>query len=531
MPATPTITRMDHLGIVAGIAQEIGLVEYLNELDMQDHERVSTGQAVLAMLLNGLGFSNRQLYLVSQFYAKKPIEVLLGKGITAEDLNDDRLGRALDWLTAHDLTALFAGIAMKARKIFGFPMKTIHVDTTSLSISGEYLSEQEPDSHIIHITHGYSRDHREDLKQWMMSLATADVHGIPIGLQLLSGNTSDKESLIQQIKEVLHQLDGAEKTEGMYIADSGAYSEENMNMLNRIGWIARVPETSTNAKEAVQKEPDKLCGEENRQWWEQTVMIGDRKERWLVVRTAEGMARCLTSSKRKAEKDQVRYEKRLAKLSTYSCEADAQKALDELGQSLPKWITVEGHLRSIARYSERGRPVKGAVPTQVQWTIEGTVQIVEAEVEREAKRLAWFIVATNLMGLPAEEILRLYQEQSSVERGWGFIKDPLFLASSVFVKKPERVMALGFIMVCCLLLYRLAEYRVRSVLAQRQETVPNQKGQPTARPTMRWIFQCFEGIHLLTLDSSPLIVGVTDFHRHILSLLGPLYEQLYALNL
>src|SRR5215469_8773269 len=102
------IERLDHLGIVAGVGQEIGLIDYFDELVTQEHERVSLGQVVLALILNGLGFSNRQLYLVPQFFATKPVAHLLGVGITADDLNDDRLGRTLDWLTAHDLTALFA---------------------------------------------------------------------------------------------------------------------------------------------------------------------------------------------------------------------------------------------------------------------------------------------------------------------------------------------------------------------------------------------------------------------------------------
>lgn len=105
------VERVDHLGLVAGVCQEIGLVEYFDGLDDQTHARVSLGQAVLAMVLNGLGFSNRRLYLVPQYFAHKPIERLIGSGITAEELNDDCLGRALDWLTAHDLTALFAGLA------------------------------------------------------------------------------------------------------------------------------------------------------------------------------------------------------------------------------------------------------------------------------------------------------------------------------------------------------------------------------------------------------------------------------------
>jgi len=85
----------------------------------------------MAMILNGLGFSNRQLYLVPQFFANKPVEHLLGPGIRAEMLNDDCLGRTLDWLYAHDLTKLFAGLATRARQIFGIKAEQVHVDTTS----------------------------------------------------------------------------------------------------------------------------------------------------------------------------------------------------------------------------------------------------------------------------------------------------------------------------------------------------------------------------------------------------------------
>src|SRR5215467_16345237 len=96
------VERLDHLGLVAGICQEIGLVEYFDRLDEQAHARVSLGQAVLAMVLNGLGWSLRRLYLVPQFFEHKPIERLIGPGVTSADLNDDCLGRALDWLTAHE---------------------------------------------------------------------------------------------------------------------------------------------------------------------------------------------------------------------------------------------------------------------------------------------------------------------------------------------------------------------------------------------------------------------------------------------
>ena len=88
--------RLDHLGIVAGVCQEIGLAAWLDAQDPGNRQQVSVGTATVAMLLNGLGESLRQLYLVPQYFANKPVEHLLGAGITAEMLNDDCLGRTLD---------------------------------------------------------------------------------------------------------------------------------------------------------------------------------------------------------------------------------------------------------------------------------------------------------------------------------------------------------------------------------------------------------------------------------------------------
>jgi hypothetical protein len=98
------VGRLDHLGIVVGICGEIGLAEYLDAVAGPSQHQVSVGTATVAMILNGLGFSNRRLYLVSQFFATKPVEHLLGPGISAEQLHDDCLGRTLDWPYAHGST-------------------------------------------------------------------------------------------------------------------------------------------------------------------------------------------------------------------------------------------------------------------------------------------------------------------------------------------------------------------------------------------------------------------------------------------
>src|SRR5215468_2978911 len=125
--------------------------------------------------------------------------------------------------------------------------------------------------------------------------------------------------------------------------------------------------------------------------------------------------------------------------------------------------------------------------------------------------------------------------KESDSSGFAFLKDPLFLASSVFLKKPQRIIALALIIVPCLLVYRLAERRIRQRLATTQETVPDQLRRPTKRPTLRWVFQCFEGIDLFHLRApdgtvSTQVLRVSALHRQVLRLLGPAYENRYLLS-
>ena len=122
--------------------------------------------------------------------------------------------------------------------------------------------------------------------------------------------------------------------------------------------------------------------------------------------------------------------------------------------------------------------------------------------------------------------------EQTIERGFSFLKDPLFLASSVFVKKPTRIVALSLVMVLCLLVYRLAEHRLREQLTATGQTVPNQLHQPTDRPTLRWMFQCFEGISLVTFQSPQCpphqdLAGLLPLHEQVVALLGPSCENLY----
>lgn len=553
-PESYSNERLDHLGIVAGVCQEIGLAAWLDSQDPDNRQQVSVGTATVAMILNGLGFSNRQLYLVPQYFANKPVEHLLGAGITAEMLNDDCLGRTLDWLYAHDPTKLFAGIASQARQVFGISARQVHVDTTSFSVSGAYSGAGEPvpepgtsaaealkvHNALIAITYGYSRDHREDLKQWMLALATTHEGDVPLYLQPLDGNSSDKVSLINAVTTIQEQMRQAQSEPSVYVADNGIYSEPNMQQLNAAGikWISRVSETSTEAKRVLQAgSQDWHRSEEGHlQWYHQVMSLPQGSERWVIVRSAASLKRAQAALQRQVSRAQATWERKCWHLSTrrFACEADARAALERELKGKPTWLEVHSDLVAHPRHAGKGRPRKEASPTTYQWQVVLTVTVNQPQVDEEALRKACFIVGTNELDpqlLSDHELVTTYKEQGGVERGFRFLKDPLFLASSVFLKKPERIIALSLIMVLCLLVYRLAEYRLRARLAETEQTIPDQVHKPTARPTMRWIFQCFEGIELLHVQtpttSVTLVLRLEALHRLILALLGPLYEKIY----
>jgi len=139
----------------------------------------------------------------------------------------------------------------------------VHVDTTSFSVSGDYTGAKvtgDLDATTIAITYGYSRDHRADLKQWMLALATTRDGDVPLFLRPLDGNSSDKASLVAAVEALHKQLSKADEEASLYVADSGVYSEANMRRFQAAGikWVSRVPETLAEAKAFLEHDVDTL---------------------------------------------------------------------------------------------------------------------------------------------------------------------------------------------------------------------------------------------------------------------------------
>jgi transposase len=177
----------------------------------------------------------------------------------------------------------------------------------------------------------------------------------------------------------------------------------------------------------------------------------------------------------------------LKKLSQeeFACEADAIKALSKLSKQF-KYHEI--NVSIVTQIKSKKKDSSG----EISYQISATLAENESKINTEMLSAGRFIIATNVLDsqeLSNDSMLSEYKAQQSCERGFGFLKDPLFFADSIFLKSPERIESLGMIMGLCLLVYTLAQRHIRNALLESKSTIKNQLGKATNRPTLRWIFQ------------------------------------------
>src|SRR5919202_636005 len=525
---------LDHLSLVAGMFEELGITEVIDQAPKQDPEMriVTAGHAVKAMVLNGLGFINQQLYLVPHFFQNKPISRLIAPGIQASHLNDDTLGRALDTLYDFGVTALDCLIAATAATRLGLTPKFRHLDTTSFHVDGRYNSAQPPDEQVVHITQGYSRDHRPDLNQVMLELVVEHQAGIPVLMQPLSGNSHDGKAFGQVVSDHIAQLHPTAPPSYL-VADSALYSAENLQKLAEpsLKWITRVPATLHEAQAVLaQADPQTMAPlTEGYRYHVVPSSYGGVAQRWVLIYSEPRQPQAQRTVDKQWLKQSDREVKAFQTLcrTAFACEADAQQALAHFAHDLQATFLHDSTICPTPQYKKRGRPGPGTQPDQIVSHIVGALASRIAARQALVDQHSCFILATNELDevqLPALEVLAGYKGQAYAEQGVRFLKDPQFLASSLYLKKPERIMALLMVMTVCLLVYAALEYRIRQALRAQQETFPEQKGRRVQNPTARWVFHYFVGIHVLYVpQQGPIVINLAEEHQHLLQLLGKRY--------
>ena len=522
------VQNLNHLGIIAGIIDEIGIVEIINkQLGVQPQEKLNNGVIVKSIILNAMGFVSRPLYLFTQFFNDKATEHLFGDGIVAEYFNDDKIARVMDKLYQFGLTKIFLLIALTALKKYGIDQKYSHLDSTSISLQGDYALSQTVKSENleptpIKIVHGYSKDKRPDLKQFLINLIASGDGGVPLFLSCGNGNDNDKAKFAQLLSDFKKQVD----LDSIFVADSALYSAENLLSIKHLKWITRVPLSIKAAQFYVRETPDFEFSKTNIQGYKAVEKESNHagiKQKWIIIESAARKESDFKQLLKKIFKDEEKAKSLLTSLSRRNYENRTEiKAVFECEQKKLKYHHLV--LKDVSKKIDK----------KTKKTVYKARLVFEKKsekIEEEKKKAGRFILATNILeNLSPSSILTAYKGQQSCERGFRFLKDPLFFADSVFLKYPSRVETMAMLMGLSLLVYTIGQRQLRANLKENNTGVENQLGKITDKPTLRWIFQCFQGIHVVVLNGVKQIVNLTDYRVKTINYLSKHCQKYYILS-
>jgi transposase len=504
--------------LISAMCDQIGLVETINELLEWDPLRckLSPGEHVKALLINIID-DRKALYAVDEYFAKKDVECLFGPGVEASDFNDDALSRTLDKLHRGNPRIVFSQIAMNAFSLDKVQCEFTHFDTTSKSVYGAY--EYEANEHKINVERGHSKDYRPDLKQICLGLLV-NHEGIPRAGELFSGNDDDKTINQTFITNIEKYLGEDTLKQIIYVSDSALVTTQNLNELQSKGikFISRVPGTfkiveklKTQAwqldtwTEIGQVSPGKKVASYKAQTFYDK--LDGHKYRFIVVHSSNLDRRKEKKIYNLIDQEAKAIAKTAKELSSkeFACETDAKREIKrflkkhnnnfhQLDSKVTKEVIYE-------RRKTRGRPRKDDTPPPSHIAYRANIMILGVNEELLSHRLkldSTFVLITSLndtQKYPEDKILKEYKEQTTVENSFRFLKSPYTLGP-IFLNKPERIEALGYILLLALLVVSLLQRRVRQNLEKEGMPLRIPGHRETLRPTVNMLLSALDTINV-----------------------------------
>ena len=304
---------------------------------------------------------------------------------------------------------------------------------------------------------------------------------------------------IKRVNAFKKQIDA--KTEFKYVADSALYSKSKLLATNDYLWLTRVPETIEEAKALVHLPESAIPWKDLNEGYKCAPYVssyGEIKQRWLLVYSEKAYLREKKTCEKNWRKTEVEIKKAIWHLGNEVCGyiPDAENKVVELRKKYSDFH-FSAKIIPLTKYSGKGKPKEDEEPIVIGFKAE-VISVLDVEqMEMRLNRKGRFILATNELdaeNYSDEKMLSEYKEQQHVERGFRFLKDPTFMVDSIFLKSTKRIEALMMVMTLCLLVYNIAQYKLRKKLKDENTTLPNQLGKGVQNPTMKWIFQIMEGV-------------------------------------
>jgi transposase len=545
---------MGPLPIVNHVLDRLRLDRFLGQFVPHTDQRLKLAPAVgLGVLLRNVLVAREPLYGLSEWAARFD-ETLLGippgnVGI----LNDDRVGRSLDYLFGADRAALMTAIVVHAVRTFDVDLSELHNDSTTVTFTGQYRgatghSHRGLPTHRL--TFGFNKDHRPDLKQLLYILTTAADGAVPVWCSVDHGNTTDDQTHIETW-DTLRRLVG--RPDFLYVADSKLCTKENLahiagqhgrfvTVLPRtrredtwfrdwlqthvVPWVELLRRTNPRRKDG----PDEIY----RGFESPLRSVEGYRILWIWSSQKHALDR--ESRQRRIQQaidelDQLRTRMNSprSRLKTCAQVKNAAAAILDRAQA-QRWITVEVKTIEEQRFTQakQGRPGKDTK------YVRRSHQRPELHWQSNAETLQYddrtdgiFPLIVNDVHLSLRDALVAYKHQPSLEKRHEQFKSVLEVMP-VLLKSHTRIEALLFVYFLALLVEALIEREIRRRMnAEQIRSLPlYPEGRPCKAPTADRIFRVFEDVRRHRLLGPGTAVRkrfydpLTPLQRTVLRLLG-----------
>ena len=549
--------KVASLPIIANFLQKLGITA-LVDAHVDSPQNISSGQVVAGMVMDTLS-GRSPLYKLHEFFVGQDTELIFGSPLTPDDFNDNNVGKVLDNIHSYGASKLFSQVSWQACQRYDLDSRFLHYDTTSVNVYGNYANYAEATESTVAITHGHSKDKRPDLKQFMME-AVCVKGSVPLLGAVLSGNTSDKKANNAELTRIASYMKkhGLDPAAYIYVADSAMVTEDNLatfattddeGELKVQFFITRLPANYKAEQTAIEaaidsgqwqylgilaENPDPSQNRKSARYKiaETTVELYGITYRALVVHSSSHDKRRTKKLERllKTEKEQFAKLSKATAKSPFKCEDDAQQHIEaRLKANRYKHHELAASIQPEPIFA-RGRP-KAGQPKKIKsyrYHIVLTQSEKSESIARARELAGCFVLLSNVPaadqpeGLCPEEILRAYKQQNGVEMNFRFLKDPV-IVNDTFLKKAERIEALGFILLLSLMVWNLIQQVIREHLIEHQKPILGWDKKKTRKPTTLMVIYYFQHVSIFKWDqdrkrrlSRPLL----DHQRDYIQALG-----------
>ena len=482
----------------------------------------------------------------------------LGEQIELSQLTDDRFAKFLDRMYEIGNKRLFTNITINALIEYGFKLSHTSYDTTTKTMWGVYEYEEDKPQSILEITYGYNKQKRKDKRQIVIGLGMSE--GLITDTSVMSGNMDDKSYNTENIKDFaeLKKIYPVEDGEIRYTADSAACIDKVFKAAKDLNQLVltRMPDNYNLTQEMFEKFIPKLHesqiitivkenGEENSyNLFEDQGFHKDIHLKTCVYFSHSQLSVKYNTIAREVEKEKERLEaevKKAVKKALFTSKKDAHKYKKELKskKSLKK-LKYHDIVIKVVEVIKPAPGPKAKDSSKQKFITKYDVQIEFSEKEdiidiqlQKLTQDCMFMLVTNDFTMTGEEMLKEYKKQSSVETKFKQLKND-FAPNSLYLKKPERVESLMYLILIGLQVSSVIEKVVRDGLAQDNDYLVINNNIKSEKPTFLKIIDLFDQVgRVIMIDDEKekrfLSDKLTDSHKKVLRYLG-LDERIFSGN-